>query len=43
MDRVNKYSQLIEGILERYAQIPYSHGDITSYVITDAPKNHFML
>ena len=43
MDRVNEYSQLIQGILERYAQIPYSHGDITSYVITNAPKDHFML
>ncbi|NER38857.1 MAG: XisI protein [Oscillatoria sp. SIO1A7] len=43
MDRVNEYGQLVQSILERYARIPYSHGDIQSYAIADWQKNHFIL
>ena len=43
MDRVEKYRHLVREILERYARIPYSHGDIQSHVIVDAPQDHFIL
>ncbi|NEP21129.1 XisI protein [Moorena sp. SIO3I6] len=43
MDRLDEYSRLIREILERYARISYSHGDIQSYAITDTLNNHFLL
>jgi XisI protein len=43
MDNIEFYRQNIEAILRKYAEIPYSNGDIDQYLIIDRDRNHFML
>jgi XisI protein len=43
MDDLEFYRQTIETILRRYAEIPYSHGEIEQNLIIDSDRNHFML
>jgi hypothetical protein len=43
MDNLEFYRQNIEAILRKYAEIPYSNGDIDQCLIIDRDRNHFML
>jgi XisI protein len=43
MDNIEFYRQNIEAILRKYAEIPYSNGDIDQCLIIDRDRNHFML
>ncbi len=43
MDNIEFYRQNIEKILRKYAEIPYSNGEIDQCLIIDRDRNHFML
>lgn len=43
MDNLEFYRQTIESILRKYADIPYSYGEINQHLIIDQDRNHFML
>jgi hypothetical protein len=43
MDNLEFYRQTIESILRKYAEIPYSDGEIDQHLIIDRDRNHFLL
>lgn len=43
MDKLNGYRQIITKILTKYANIPYSYGEITQQLIIDKEENNFLL
>lgn len=43
MDTLTFYQDTIEKILEEYAAIPYSYGEVRQYVIVNADRTHFLL
>lgn len=43
MDSLEFYRQSIETVLRKYADIPYSNGEIDQCLIIDRDRNHFML
>lgn len=43
MDKLAQYARIIESILQGYASIPYSHGEIDNYAIVDAERKNFLL
>ncbi len=43
MDNLDFYRQNIEIVLKKYAEIPYSNGEIDQCLIIDRDRNHFML
>lgn len=43
MDNLEKYENIIESILQKYATIPYRYGDITTFVIVSQDRKHFLL
>ncbi|MFN5563310.1 MAG: element excision factor XisI family protein, partial [Pseudanabaena sp.] len=42
-DSLEFYRQTIETVLRKYAEIPYSAGEIKQNLIIDGDRNHFML
>jgi hypothetical protein len=43
MDTLDQWRGIIEKSLQYYADIPYSYGDVKTYVVTSQDRNHFML
>lgn len=43
MDKLTDYCQIIESVLQRYASIPYSHGEMNYHLIVDAERENFLL
>lgn len=43
MDSITFYQDTVEKILNDYAAIPYSYGDIQQYVIVNCDRTHFLL
>lgn len=43
MDTVEAYRHIIEQLLTRYSQIPYSYGDIESKTVFDQEADRYML
>jgi hypothetical protein len=43
MDNLEFYRGIIEKVLQKYAEIPYSYSEIKEYLIVDRDRNHFML
>jgi XisI protein len=43
MDNLEFYREIIEKVLRKYAEIPYSHDEIKEYLIVDRDCNHFIL
>ncbi len=43
MDSVAFYQDTVEKLLNDYAAIPYSYGDIQQYVIVNRDRTHFLL
>lgn len=43
MDKLDEYRDLIYKILSYYASIPYTYGEIKTYVIVDKERNHFLM
>lgn len=41
MDKLADYAQIIESVLQDYASIPYSQGEINNCVIVDAERKNF--
>ncbi|NJK74090.1 MAG: XisI protein [Microcoleus sp. SU_5_6] len=40
---LDEWRELLEKILQYYADLPYSYGEVTTYVIVSRDRNHFML
>jgi hypothetical protein len=43
MDTVETYRQIIERVLNAYAQIPYAYGEIQSQTVFDHVHDHYLL
>lgn len=43
METLTEYQSLLRKILEKYTQIPYRYGDITTTLIISEDHNHFLL
>ncbi|MDY7004671.1 MAG: XisI protein [Cyanobacteriota bacterium] len=43
MDNLNLYRDIIEKILQKYANMPYTYGEIEESLIIDKERNHFLL
>ncbi|MGB3691868.1 MAG: element excision factor XisI family protein [Spirulinaceae cyanobacterium] len=43
MDSFNQYGDVIEPILQEYANIPYRYGDVNTFVVVSRDYNHFLL
>ena len=43
MDNLEKYGNIIEGILQKYADLPYCYGDVNTFVIVSQDRKHFLL
>ncbi|ACK73653.1 XisI protein [Gloeothece citriformis PCC 7424] len=43
MDNLEKYGNIIEGILQQYAALPYRYGDVNTFVIVSQDRKHFLL
>lgn len=43
MDKLADYDRIIESVLQDYANIPYSQGEINNCVIVDAERKNFLL
>lgn len=43
MDNVEQYREIIQSILQQYADIPCSYGQITTELIVSQDFNHFLL
>ena len=41
--RLDQWRIFIEGILQRYADIPYRYGTVLTYVVVSRDCNHYML
>lgn len=43
MDKIEKYSQIIQKILTTYVAIPIANGDIESYRVFDTQQHHYQV
>jgi hypothetical protein len=43
MDRLDEYRQIVRTVLESYARIPNSYGQVKNSVIVDSEQNNFLL
>lgn len=43
MDTLDQYRDIIHTILQQYAAIPYSYGQVTTSLIVSQDRNHFLL
>ncbi len=43
MDRVDEYRQIVRTVLDSYARIPNSYGQVKNSVIVDSEQNNFLL
>jgi len=43
MDQVEKYRQIIEDILNEYAEIPYAYGQVKAEVVADRQNDHYLM
>jgi len=43
MDTLDQYRDTIQTILQQYAAIPYSYGQVTTELIVSQDRNHFLL
>ncbi|MCB0078937.1 MAG: XisI protein [Anaerolineales bacterium] len=43
MDKVTRYQQLLQQLVNRYAEYQPSHGQIITYPICDVTQHHYML
>ena len=40
---LDEWREILEKILLYYAELPYSYGEVTTYLIVSRDRNHFML
>lgn len=40
---LDRWREILENILQYYANLSYRYGEVKSYVIVDRDRNHFML
>jgi len=40
---VDQWRETLEKILQYYADLPYTYGDVITYVVVSRDRNHFML
>ncbi|OCQ97254.1 FdxN element excision controlling factor protein [Oscillatoriales cyanobacterium USR001] len=40
---LDKWREILEKILQYYADLPYRYGDVITYLIVSRDRNHFML
>lgn len=43
MDNLDKYRDIITGVLTEYAKIPYAYGELERKLIIDKERNNFLL
>ncbi|MGJ5631876.1 XisI protein, partial [Nostoc sp. CALU 1950] len=43
MDTLDNYRQIIQKILDEYAQLPYAYGELERQLIIDQTANHYLL
>lgn len=43
MGKLDTYRQIIEQILDEYAQIPYAYGEVESKVVYDRQNDHYLM
>ncbi|MEH2124186.1 XisI protein [Nostoc sp.] len=43
MDTLDNYRQIIQKILNEYAQLPYAYGELERQLIIDQTANHYLL
>lgn len=43
MDKLERYADIIEKVLEEYASIPYSYGDVVAKVVFDRQHNRYLM
>ena len=43
MDRLDEYRQIVRTVLDSYARIPNSYGQVKNSVIVDSEQNNFLL
>lgn len=43
MDKLDTYRQIIEDVLNEYAQIPYAYGDVEPVVVYDRDNDHYLM
>ena len=43
MDKIENYRQIVTKILQKYADLPYSYGDIKSSLIISKDHNQFLI
>jgi len=43
MDTLDRYRQLVQDILDEYAQVPYAHGDIRFEPVFDREADRYLL
>lgn len=43
MDKIEKYQNIIEKVLNEYAAIPYKYGEVERRTIFDRQKNNYLL
>lgn len=43
MDKIARYRQTIESVLEEYTQIPYAYGEVDPIVVYDRERDHYLL
>ena len=43
MDSLEEWRELLEQSLQYHADLPYSYGDVETYVLVSRDRNHFML
>ena len=42
-ETLDQWREILEKILQYYADLPYRYGDVITYVIVGRDRNHFML
>jgi XisI protein len=40
---LEKWREILEKILQYYADIPYRYGDVSTYLVVSRDRNHFLL
>ncbi len=40
---LDQWQSLLEKILSDYAKLPYRYGDVTTYLVVNQDRNHFLL
>lgn len=43
MDILDQWREILEKILQYYANLPYRYGDVSSYVVVSRERNHYLL